>query len=89
MYLDIKNNMCYLVMDYITTPNLLQCGDLSEEQIKLIIQQLLDTVSYIHSMNICHRDIKPDNILYDRQNKKITLIDFGISKNIEKRGTKK
>lgn len=89
MYLDIKNNMCYLVMDYITTPNLLQCEDLSEEQIKLIIQQLLDTVSYIHSMNICHRDIKPDNILYDRQNKKITLIDFGISKNIEKRGTKK
>lgn len=31
MYLDIKSNICYLVMDYITTPNLLECGDLAED----------------------------------------------------------
>lgn len=89
MYLDIKSNICYLVMDYITTPNLLECGDLAEDEIKLIIQQLLDTLAYVHSCNICHRDIKPDNILFDREKKRITLIDFGISKNIEKRGAKK
>lgn len=44
--------------------------------------QLLSTLAYIHSKNICHRDIKPENILYDRQNKKIKLIDFGISKKL-------
>ena len=30
------------------------------------MKQLLDILHYIHSKNICHRDIKPDNILYDR-----------------------
>ena len=50
---------------------------------------MIRAVAYIHSLNICHRDIKPDNILFDRENKSITLIDFGISKNIEKRGAKK
>lgn len=53
------------------------------------MHQLISTLVYIHSQNICHRDIKPDNILYDRQNKKITIIDFGISKKIVERDTKK
>ena len=49
----------------------------------------MDTLNYIHSKGICHRDIKPDNILYDRKNKKIKVIDFGISRNINDRGNKK
>lgn len=31
-------------------------------------------------MDTCHRDIKPDNLLFDRKNCHIWLIDFGISK---------
>lgn len=89
MYLDLKNKICYLVMDYDNHPNLLEYKDLEVEEIKLIIYQLLDTIAYIHSCNICHRDIKPDNILYDRLNKNIKVVDFGISKNIENRGNKK
>lgn len=44
------------------------------------MKQLLNVLFYLHTRNICHRDIKPDNILYDRLNKKIKIIDFGISK---------
>ena len=29
---------------------------------------------------MCHRDIKPQNVLYDLENNKIKIIDFGISK---------
>ena len=29
---------------------------------------------------MCHRDIKPDNVLYDAATNKIKIIDFGISK---------
>lgn len=34
----------------------------------------------MHQNKVCHRDIKPDNILYDQTNRKIKLTDFGESK---------
>ncbi len=53
------------------------------------MQQLICTLAYIHSQNICHRDIKPENILYDEANNRIKIIDFGISKKITNRGSKR
>lgn len=53
-----------------------------------IMKQLFETLAYIHGKNICHRDIKPDNILYDRETKNIKIIDFGISKKIVERNQK-
>lgn len=44
------------------------------------MRQLLDVIRFFHSINICHRDVKPDNILFDRDQRKIWLIDLGISK---------
>jgi len=45
-----------------------------------IIRELLKTVAYIHSVGACHRDIKPDNILYNPKKEKIKLIDFELAK---------
>ena len=36
----------------------------------------------MHRKGVCHRDIKPDNILYDRTRGMIKIVDMGISKGV-------
>jgi serine/threonine protein kinase len=40
-------------------------GKFSEEIARLYFGQLVDVLEYIHLKGYCHRDIKPDNILFD------------------------
>ncbi|KAJ9053507.1 glycogen synthase kinase 3, variant 2 [Entomophthora muscae] len=48
--------------------------------IKLFIYQLLRSLAYIHMAGICHRDIKPQNLLIDRATGVLKLCDFGSAK---------
>ncbi|CAF1368652.1 unnamed protein product [Adineta steineri] len=75
------------LFDYITKPPNL--GRLRELTSKYIIYQILVAVSYLHQKNICHCDIKPENLLlnvlhtstaYKREH--VKLADFGMSKYI-------
>ena len=61
----------------------------SEGELKTIVKEIISAITYIHNRNLCHRDIKPENILYDEKNKKIKIIDFGISKKTFSRGTRR
>ncbi|KAI9331877.1 kinase-like domain-containing protein [Obelidium mucronatum] len=48
--------------------------------IKLYIYQVLRSLAYIHSLGICHRDIKPQNLLVDPATGIVKLCDFGSAK---------
>lgn len=48
--------------------------------IKLFMYQLLRSLAYIHSLGICHRDIKPQNLLIDPATGVLKLCDFGSAK---------
>lgn len=83
-----ENGTAYYVMELISGESLgarLKNSVFTETEARNALNQLLDALSVIHSRNIQHLDIKPDNILIDRFGK-IKLIDFGASKHIENKG---
>ncbi|XP_026016073.1 obscurin isoform X7 [Astatotilapia calliptera] len=64
--------------------HLLLKGSVSEKEIQSFIQQILEGVGHIHSMNILHLDIKPENILmvYPPRDE-IKICDFGFCQEID------
>lgn len=52
--------------------------------VKLFAYQLLRSLNYIHVLGICHRDIKPQNLLIDANAGVLKLCDFGSAKQLIK-----
>ncbi|XP_032386018.1 glycogen synthase kinase-3 beta isoform X2 [Etheostoma spectabile] len=50
--------------------------------VKLYMYQLFRSLAYIHSFGICHRDIKPQNLLLDPETAVLKLCDFGSAKQL-------
>lgn len=78
------DNSLYMVMDLINGGQLLSIlkpgKKLPISLCKHILKQILSAVDHIHSKNIMHRDIKPQNILIkDKESFEINLVDFGLS----------
>ena len=77
------NFKIYILYEYIDGENLQKkisnYGLKSEQEVKFYFIQILNSIKYLHSLNIPHRDIKPDNIIITKDNKKTKLIDFGSS----------
>eukprot|EP00063_Salmo_salar_P096523 XP_014071358.1 PREDICTED: obscurin-like isoform X3 [Salmo salar] len=64
--------------------HLLSKGSVSEREVQMYIQQILEGVGHIHSMNILHLDIKPDNILMVfPPREEIKICDFGFCQEID------
>lgn len=47
---------------------------------KVYMYQIARSLAYIHSLGVCHRDIKPQNLLLDSKTHKVKLCDFGSAK---------
>lgn len=58
----------------------------SLEQIAYILDQISAGLDVAHALGIIHRDIKPDNVLFDRRGQ-VYLTDFGIAKHVSKDST--
>ncbi|MBN3923790.1 serine/threonine-protein kinase [Nostoc sp. NMS4] len=75
----------FLVQDYVDGDNYYQLLEqresqgktFSEEELITLLQQILPVLSYIHSRDVIHRDISPDNLIWRRSDNLPVLIDFG------------
>ena len=80
---DEEDECFYLVMEYIEGPTLAEYihshGSLSVETAIKFTEQILSGIKHAHDMRIVHRDIKPQNVLIDK-NKTLKIFDFGIAK---------
>ncbi len=79
-----ENSTAYYVMDYIEGESLSsmvkRLGSLPEMQALSYVKDVASALSYIHSRSINHLDIKPGNIMLRREDQRLLLIDFGVSK---------
>ena len=84
-----EDDYLYLVMEFCQGGdfmNLLIKKDiLSEDEARFYTAELILAVESIHKLDCIHRDIKPDNILIDK-NGHIKLSDFGLAKISENLG---
>ncbi|VEN42549.1 unnamed protein product [Callosobruchus maculatus] len=84
-------NMLYLVCEYVNGGDLFDtiavAQKFSEEQAALMINNLASALAYLHSMNIVHRDVKPENLLVELEGDRVRLLklgDFGLACEVTK-----
>jgi serine/threonine-protein kinase PpkA len=79
-----QDGLPYYTMAYL--PN----GDLSKadvagrnERIAAVLEAIAEALGFAHSLGVIHRDVKPENVLFDRENR-ARLADFGISRTLNR-----
>ncbi len=89
----IEKEIIYIPMEYISNDDLTNNLKLSKngfnEEISLFLfKQIIEAINNLHNKNLCHRDIKLDNILLDK-NYNIKIIDFEYCEKIKDENNEK
>jgi serine/threonine protein kinase len=77
-----ESDQPYFVMRYMAGQSLvdwIKKGPISLDNTAIIIERLAAGLNYAHQRGVIHRDIKPDNVLFDGDNHPY-LTDFGVAK---------
>lgn len=75
------NSTAYIVMEYLegyTLKELLQSRSFNSDEVFQLLRPVIHALKIIHSENVIHRDISPDNIMI-LENGSAVLMDFGAS----------
>jgi serine/threonine-protein kinase len=79
-----EEGFAFIAMDYVNgepLSNFTQPDSLLPiAEVYRIMQQVAEALDYAHQQNIVHRDIKPGNIMYNRETRQLKITDFGIAR---------
>ena len=77
-YYDICENRPFIVMPYCPKSSVSLVGKMDEGMAWKFLREVSAGLAYLHGKDIVHRDIKPDNIMQDKEGN-FLISDFGIS----------
>lgn len=82
-----ENGTAYYVMDFIDGESLSEKMKrtglpLTEQEVRELLPQMLDALKCVHDAGLLHLDLKPGNLMVDKQGN-VKLIDFGASKQLD------
>ena len=76
----------YLAQEYIDgsrlTRHVEEGKPWSETRVVLLLQEVLEILSFVHRQQVIHRDVKPSNLIRRHRDGKLVLIDFGAVKQV-------
>jgi serine/threonine protein kinase len=77
-----RKRQMFIIMELCSGGDLYTRDPYTEDEAGYIVGQLLSAISYMHSRNITHRDLKFENIMFESNSAtaSIKVIDFGLSK---------
>lgn len=85
-----ENNTAYFTMEYLTGMTLkdyvCRCGTVTAGQALNIAENVVNALCEVHSINVLHRDVSPDNIMLCRDGS-IKLLDFGAARQVFPEGS--
>lgn len=78
-----KDGSLIIVMDFIEGDSVKKVlekkGVISEERVIRWSKQLCEILAFLHSKEIIYRDVKPENIMYQKETDEVAIIDFGTA----------
>ena len=79
-----QDGLVFFVMAYVDGPTVARRvhdrGRLDPAEVRRILTEVAEALAYAHGRGVIHRDIKPDNILLDKESGRAMVTDFGIAR---------
>ncbi|MBI4192318.1 MAG: CHASE2 domain-containing protein [Betaproteobacteria bacterium] len=87
-----EHDLAYIAMEFLKgkdlTPFIKPDNLLPLPKVMSIIARVAEALSYAHTNNVVHRDVKPANVMYELESDTVKVTDFGIARITDSSKTK-